>query len=817
MEAELVALVASVATTLLGAAVTDSYTQAKNRIARFLARRSRDDEAVVAEELEQDGQELAQARAAGDEAAADRIEGDWRLRLVRMAEDEPGLVRELRLLARELNAERAPGGGAAGESVVFAGTVVHGGIPYQVRPHGTPGEVPDDVPPLRVEYINRVTELAAAAEMLSGAARDGDGGRVGVMVLCGPPGVGKTALAIRSAHASKPLFPDGRLYVDFAELRGLSGGADVSAAMEKCLRSLGVEGDLPLDRAALGRMYRWHLRKRRVLLVLDDVSEPAQVEALLPNGPGSAVVVTGNAGGLGELAVSGAELLTLAPLDRESALRLLAGRCPGAVAADPEAAGRLVELCGGLPVALHVVAARLAAGGNALTAAGLADELADDSRRLDAMSLRGERPVTAVFDSAYRQLQPEVARVYRLLGLLPVRTFDAGTAAAVTGTEVEVVAGRLDMLVGAGLLERGPDGRYRFHDLVRLHAREHALAGEPPEAGRAVTERLIRHYLVLTALADRAVRAERLRIAHLEELLRGVPDPFAKPGGPAPLDWLAAERATIMTVLRAASALGLHTPVWQLAEAFTVLFLHGRYLADWRESLELGATAAAAAEELVPAAEARLRSLLSRPLMDLGEYEEARRQLETALACAEVAGRAEVTASVMEFFGRYWDHADPARAMGAYRRSIELNLEAGEERGVAIVTLFLGRAQDAAGEHARALETLRRAHRLLLDRTPPDLRMAARATAAIGRALDRLGRTEEAVPVLREAVEALRESKASHYEAEALLDLVAIAERPGGDRTHIRADLARAVEIHERSGQRDAAELRARLEGLGEG
>ncbi len=184
--------------------------------------------------------------------------------------------------------------------------------------------------------------------------------------------------------------------------------------------------------------------------------------------------------------------------------------------------------------------------------------------------------------------------------------------------------------------------------------------------------------------------------------------------------------------------------MWQLAEAFTVLFLHHRHLGDWRESLEL--RAAAAAEALVPAAEARLRSLLSRPLMDLGEYEAARRELDTAEACAEVADHLVVRASVQEFSGRYWDRTDPARAMEAYRSALDLSTAAGELRGAAIASYFLGCAQDAAGDHRAALDTLRDAHQQLTAREDP--RMAARVRMAIGIAHNHLGETRDAIAEL---------------------------------------------------------------------
>ncbi len=534
---------------------------------------------------------------------------------------------------------------------------------------------------------------------------------------------------------------------------------------------------------------------------------------MVPKGPGSALLVTSN-GKLGELALDGARLMSLEPLSMADGLRLLAQRCgEEAVEAERDAAERLVEFCAGLPKALQLVAARLLTS-KRLTMSRLAEELADETRRLRGLSLRGEHSVSAVLDLTYRALPPDAARLYRVLGWLPGRTFDAGTAAVAVCLDVVEAEALLDVLEESSLVDVTEDDRFRFHDLVRLHARERAAeaAEEEPEGGQqAVVERVATHYVALTAFADRAVRADRLRIGNLTGLLRDASNPFATAGGPDPLAWLEAERAGILAVLREASGLGLHKHVWQLAEGFTVLFLHRRYLGDWKESLELGA--AAAAEAIVPAAEARLRSLLSRPLMDLGEHDRARAELEKAVACSEVSAHAALKASVQEFFGRYWDRFDPSRAMEAYRRSVELNIEAGEWRGVAIATFFLGCAQDAAGRHDQALDTLRRAHQDLLARD--DKRMAARALAAIGAVHDHKGDPDAAMRVLGEAADALRAEKASHYEAQALVLLADITERTGGAQETVREHVMRAHEIYETGGSPEAEKLRKRLDRLG--
>lgn len=605
-------------------------------------------------------------------------------------------------------------------------------------------------------------------------------------------------------------FTGGRLYVDFAALRDRAdAGADMTEAVGHCLRSLGVEDTLlPPSLAERTALFHRRTAGLRLLLVLDDVTSPAQVRALIPQGPGSAVLATSTAR-LGELSLDGARPLPLEPLATDAALLLMADRCGAErVAADPAAARRVAGLCSGLPVALHVAAARLV-NDRHLTLEALAAELSVEEGPLAALSAGSESPVSVVLDSAYRQLTPELAHGYRLLAWIPGLSFDAATVTAALGCEARDAQLLLDVLEDMSLLDVTEDRRYRFHGLVRAHARHRATAEEPPEAELSVLERVLEHYLTLTSFADLSVRADRLRVTDTGPLLAGRSDPFATPGGPGPLDWLEAERANIMAVLRAAGTHRLHAQGWQLAESFTVLFLHHRHLGDWRQSLELGAGYARAA--MAPAAEARLRSLLSRPLMDLGEDDRAGAELTAALACAEVSGDTVLLASALEFSGRYWDRFDPARAIAAYRRSMRLNTEGGEPRGSAIAAFFLGRAQAADGDHPHALDTLRQARTELLSLPDPDHRMAARATAALGRVLDRLGRTDEAVPVLRGAAHTLNGREAYAYEAECLLDLAAIAERPGADRSLLRDDLARALAIHEQMGSPLTEDLRERL------
>ncbi|MDH6630632.1 tetratricopeptide (TPR) repeat protein [Streptomyces sp. LBL] len=822
MEAELTALAASGATTLVGLMVSESWERTKGALGRFFGRRAAGEDAE--EELQASSAELGSAQAAGDVSTQANLQARWQQRLEEIFREDPGAAQELAGLLSELAPDASHTfvslvSGGVNYGPAFQGSHIHGGITFNIQPAPSgpgPHALPDQVPVTMVPFSNRTAELAVLDQTLG--TQGGGLGPVRVGILDGLPGVGKTTMAWRWAERARSRFPDGQLYVDFAALRTQSApqagaGADVSEALAMCLRSLPGSDSIPSSLAERTNLFRSRSAGLRILLVLDDVNQPAHVRALIPKGPGSAVLVTGR-GRLGELALDGARLISVKPLDAHGGLALLKDRCgQEAVTAEPQAAQRLVELCGGLPVALQVVAARLITD-TSLSMTELAAELGDEAGRLAGMALDGEESsVSAVLGPSYRLLPASAARLYRLLGWLPVGVFDAGVAAVAADLDTPRAKRLLGVLTKASLVEVWGDGRYRMHDLVRLHARERAVDEEQESEQEALIGRVGTHYLALTAFADRALRQERLRIADLSAVLRDADDPFSAPGGPPPLEWLDTERGAVLAVLRMAARHGLHTLVWQLAEAFTVLFLHRRYLGTWKESLELGAEAAAASADT--AAEARLRSLLSRPLLDLGENDRAATELDQAVVLAEASGHLVLRASVQEFLGRYRDLFEPSRAVEAYQRSLELNERAGEARGAAIAAFFLGCAQDAQGDHTQALATLRRALQDLESREEPDRRMAARVRAAIGVARDHLGQSEEAIGDLREAARALREVGATHYEAQALVQLADIAQRTAGREDLVRECLTRAVEIYEAAGSRTAERLRQRLDGLG--
>ncbi|WP_282204090.1 hypothetical protein [Kitasatospora fiedleri] len=568
-----------------------------------------------------------------------------------------------------------------------------------------------------------------------------------------------------------------------------------------CLRALGMPNEqIGSGTAELENTFRSVSRDRRLLVVLDEVTEPGHVRSLTSKGEGSIVLATSNRR-LGELALRDVELVELDVFDPAAAKELLGELCGhAAVDADPDSAGRLAELCGGLPTALRIAAARLHS--DRLTLAQLADELADERRRLGRLTVQGTNStgVSATLSLAYRDQTEPAARLYRVLGDLPGVSFDSGVVAAAAVLDTETSTRLLTALSGAHLVHRADDGRYQLHTLVRLHAQETARKTDPPETERQIVQRVTTHYLALVTLADLTVRADRLRILDIGEVLQQPADridtlvrhsPFAVSDTPDrdAIGWLEAERPNLMAVLRAAVRFGFDRQAWQLAEALTVLFLHHRHLVDWRESLALGADAAH--QDHQPAAEARLRSMLSRPLLDLRQDDRALAELEAATDLADRSGHPVLPGSVREFLGRYWDRRDPERAAAAYRESLELNQRAGEARGAALARYFLGRAllvaadgadgvpeRNADGSRAAEAEReLRAVHEEFLGLTgvdgkpAPDRRMAARAPADLGRAQARIGATRNARAMQGRAIEALVELTEDSGEQRQLLVL----------------------------------------------
>ena len=409
------------------------------------------------------------------------------------------------------------------------------------------------LPPLEPGFTGRDQEIAEIVSLLSTA---GDAEAVMVSAVAGLAGVGKTSLAVRAGHAARQAgwFPGGVLFIN---LHGYDAApVQPGQALDALLRALGVAGEhVPPGIEERAGLYRSVLASITdpVLIIADNASSEAQVRPLL-SGPGPhRVIVTSRH----TLAGLGARLLDITILDIDAGMALLDAGLRAArpeddrVSSDPATARRLVRACGGLPLALRITAALLAAE-PALTTEDVANELTDEMHRLEAFRYddgggTSAPSVAAAFDLSYQQLDESAARLFRLLPVNPGPEVSTAAAAALAGSPERETRKVLGHLAKAHLVEAaaGGAGRWRMHDLLRLYARQlsdnYAEADEREQA----RDRLLDFYLKTADAADDHLRA-----------LPGTVVPADFTGRDDALAWLDAERPNLSSAVTMASRTG---------------------------------------------------------------------------------------------------------------------------------------------------------------------------------------------------------------------------------------------------------------------
>ncbi|MET9239467.1 BTAD domain-containing putative transcriptional regulator [Nonomuraea sp. NPDC003709] len=517
-----------------------------------------------------------------------------------------------------------------------------------------PAQLPADL----AVFAGRRADLAKALALL-----DGDALRtVVISAIGGMAGVGKTTLAVHWAHQVAHRFPDGQLYVNLRGFDRQGSAMDPAEALRSFLEALGVPPHrIPVAVDVQVGLYRSLLAKRRVLILLDNARDAEQVRPLLPSSPGCLVLITSRDRLPGLLATEGALPMTLDLFPAEDARESLARRLgEKRLAREPEAVDEIVERCGGLPLALAVVAARAAAN-PAFPLSAIAAELRGTPATLDAFA-DGDPAVDvrAVFSWSYRSLSAEAARLFRLLALHPGPDISAGAAAALAG---EPVRRALNELTRASLLTEHAPGRYAAHDLLRAYATE--LVADSEDDRDAAMGRLLDHYTQQAHGACRKFAPFWVR----PELGRPVPE---FDDDRQALAWFTAEHPVLMSVVELAAQGGFDTHSWQLAWALE-RFLDQQ--GHWRDCATVQRHGLAAAQRLGHrAAQAHLHRALARASARLGDYHVAwpgiRRSLELHEELGDLAGLATAHRShawLLDQVGRYEESIQQAeRALALY-------------------------------------------------------------------------------------------------------------------------------------------------------
>lgn len=468
-------------------------------------------------------------------------------------------------------------------------------VPALARPAQLPATVAD--------FTGRAAFAAELVEELAGAHSD----VMALSAVAGIGGVGKTTLAVHVAHAARAAFPDGQLYIDLQGQDAHPG--EPESVLASFLRALGTpDSAIPDgldDRAAL---YRSVLDGRRVLALLDNARDAAQVRPLLPGTPGSAALITSRVRMVG---LAGAHLVDLDVMSPAEALQLFT-KIVGTerVMAERQAALDTVAACGFLPLAIRIAASRLATR-RTWTVSFLARKLSDERRRLDELKA-GDLAVKATFELGYGQLAPGQARAFRLLSLPDGPDISLDAAAAVLDMDRYEAESLLEALVDISLLESAGPTRYRFHDLLRLYARECAERDEPRDSREAALSQLLDFSLASAVSLYELENPGDRALDHMASTQRGGLSFGTQAEG---LEWLFAEAPGLLAAVQQAAGGSCAGP---LRQAVDLLFLaqnlmeSGVYVRPYELALlALIETAGSCGETLI---EGRARVLLGRLL-----------------------------------------------------------------------------------------------------------------------------------------------------------------------------------------------------------
>ncbi|MET9604180.1 BTAD domain-containing putative transcriptional regulator [Streptomyces sp. NPDC006512] len=664
----------------------------------------------------------------------------------------------------------------AGSPPAPAGTATGG----EAGPAGTfRPTVPAQLPRAVSDFVGRAAEIDTLRALLVGTDRDS----LPLAAVSGMGGIGKTSLVLHVAHQVRDHYPDGQLYAD---LRGMERDPEAPGiVLGAFLEGLGYPLKLLPDTVeGRSRLLRTVLDGRRVLMVLDNAADAAQVRHLIPGAATCAVLVTSR----GQLAsLEGAVQLCLGRLLPEESISLV-GSIIGRdrLGAEREAARALVGACGQLPLATRIVAARLAARPG-WPLAVLTARLTDEARKVSELKV-GDLAVEAAFDLSYRHLTPDQARAFRLIAVATAAELGLDAAGAILGTAEFDTEDLLEELVSASMLESPAPGRYRLHDLLRLFGRGRALVHDRAEADLAYENLL--GYLLATACNafERLVPGDPVAGTLASLGTRGT----ALADAAEARAWAAAHFELAVLALQSCAGPGAGAPAQGLLPAATDLLVAlSPFVGDLRhEQLAPAALTVAAAAKgrgdlrSYGRAEWLSCSFALRAGRPSAAYAHARQAVE---AC-RLAGDLVILRQALNDLGLIAvSLGDFAEAIVRYEEAIVLARELGHRSGEIATSLNCALAQARSGGTEAAMRTAEAM--LEAGRALDDAAAVAYALYVQGIALSEAGRHEEAARRQTEALDAC------------------LRAGDGGREVHVRYRLADTLRL---LGRHPAAESEAR-------
>ena len=607
------------------------------------------------------------------------------------------------------------------------------------RPGLAAAREPRQLPAALPDFTGRDAEVARLSGLLTGPARQP--GAVGLAVIAGQGGIGKTALAVHVAHQVAAGFDGGQLFI---ALGGAASPLPATEVLARFLRDLGLpDAAIPPTEAERAARYRTLLADRNMLIVLDDAHSAAQVRPLLPGGGGAAVIVTSRTM-LSDL--PGASFCGLGVLD-DAASQALFTAIVGhrRLSAEPESTRGVLAACAGLPLALRIAGSRLASrpGWSVGRLSGL---LAGEQRRLAELTT-GDLAVRASIEVSYQAL-PGGGRMFRLFGLAGFAAFSTTALAALAGIPEAEASRAAEALVDAHLLESPALGQFTMHDLVRLYAAERAKADDTDEEQRSALHRLLTWYLHSLRAAVAAL-GMLSRPFPLEDLAAG-----AEPAGfadvTAALGWLEGERLNLIKAVDLAAALGLHGICAQLARLLRGFCEWSGYWTDLVTATAVGLAAAIAAGD--ESATAWLLNNLGGAYLKLGQFASATDCLDQSLQISRALGDKRGQAIALLNIGAIAMASGMTEsAIGRFTDALVLYTEVGDETGRGFCLHNVGAVYQGAGDLNSALDYYLRASQIRARLQV--LHDHAATLHSIGEVLIELGRVGEGMEYLNQVLE----------------------------------------------------------------